>query len=75
MHSHGLRNLNGRAARPTALDLLPKSALDCGSPAMKCGMGTETCFAELTILQSVSSGGRTGDPPATKETKPMEEET
>jgi hypothetical protein len=37
MHSHGLRNLNGRAARSAAQDLLPKSALDCGRVAMRCG--------------------------------------
>jgi hypothetical protein len=35
--------------------------------------GAETCLAKLTLLRSVSPGGLTREPPATKDpTKPME---
>ena len=75
MHSDSLRNLNGRGGEITAQDHLPKSAPGLRQGRDEMRGGTETCLTELTFLQCLSSGERTGDPPATKETKPMEEET
>jgi hypothetical protein len=73
MHSHGLRNLNGRARDPLPR-IFCRNRLRAAEP-LTLGAGTEPCLTKLTLLRSLSPRGRTGDPPATKETKPMEEET